>query len=255
MGIMDIVIIVAILLFALIGMLRGGARMFFGFFLLLIIMLCSSFISVWICPHLLRTETDDGVSYNVVARALMTPIESVLPSGGGFGELLDEEVTKGDDGKYYIGEATLDEAMTEAIAIPYVGGLIASFAETAAHNGESLRTSIAFLFVDYTLEVIVWVNLVIMLAIIRNIFRKKLYIYLDKNFTPNMVDRGIGTAFSLVILLVLLWGIGAWFAHFDNGSNWANGVDTYLTTKGPLCSFIMVHNPFLKLMHVTIPIT
>ena len=251
MGIMDYVIIGAIVIFALIGLVRGGAKMFFGLFLLLIIMVGSSFLAAWACPLFLKNETDDSVTYTKAATIVMTPLEGVLPSDGDFGALLDTEVTSGPDGSYYVGEAKLSDVITEKV--PYVGSFAASFVESAAHVGEPLRTTFAFKITEWIYEIVLWVNLVIALAIVRNIFRKKIYIYLDKHSGPSKLDRLIGLVFNLAILLVILWGAGALVAHFDNGSNWANTADNFMI-NGMIAKPLMCNNPLLKLMHITLPI-
>ena len=251
MKIMDFVIIGAIVLFALIGLIRGGAKMFFGLFLLLIIMVGSSFLAAWACPLFLKTETDDAVTYTKAATVVMTPLEGALPSDGDFALFLDTEVTKGPDGSYYLGEVKLADAVAEKV--PYVGSFVASFVASMARVGEPLRTTFAFKFTEWIYETILWVHLVIALAIVRNIFRKKLYIYLDKHSASSKLDRLIGVVFNLALLLVLLWGVGALIAHFDNGSNWANTADNFMI-NGLIAKPIMCNNPLLKLMHITLPI-
>lgn len=251
MAIMDFVIIGAAVLFALIGLIKGGAKMFFGLFMLLIIMVGSSFISAAVCPLFLKSEKEDAVSYTSAATLLMNPIAGAFPSDGDFGALLDTAVTKGTDGALYVGEVALKDAVTEKV--PYVGSFVASFVEAAAHPGETLRTTFAFKATEYIYETVLWIILVIVLAIIRNILRKKLYRYLDKHSGPSKVDRLIGVVLSLAILLVILWGAGAIIARFDDGSNWANSADAFLT-NGMIAEPLMTNNPLLKLIHVTLPV-
>lgn len=270
MEIMDFVLIGATVLFALIGLIKGGAKMFFGLFMLLVIMVGSAFISAAICPLFLRSEKDGAVTYSGAATVLMDPISGALPSDGTFGMLLDAEVKKNEDGEYYIrmevttegeegepGETySTDVKLTEAVAenVPFVGSFAASFVEKSAHPGETLRTTFAYKLTEYAYEAALWVILVIILAIIRNIIRKKIYIYLDKNPGPSKVDRVIGLVLNLAILLVILWGAGALIAHFDDGANWANTADNFLTS-GMLANPLMCNNPLLKLMGITLPIT
>ena len=251
MGIMDFVVIGAVVLFALIGLIKGGAKMFFGLFMLLIIMVGASFISALVCPLFLKSEKDDTVTYTGAATILMEPLSGALPSDGDFGTFLDMEVQKGADGTYYIGDKELKAAVTEHV--PYVGSFVASFVESAAHPGETLRTTFAYKLTEYIYETALWVILVIALAIVRNILRKKLYIYLDKHPGPSKIDRVIGLVFNLVILLAILWGVGALIAHFDDGANWANTADNFLT-NGMIAGPLMTNNPFLKLMGITLPI-
>ena len=249
---MDFIIIGAVVLFAIIGLVKGGAKMFFGLFMLLIIMIGSAFLSSLICPLFLKSEKDDTVTYTAAANVLMEPMAGILPSDGEFGTMLDVEVRKGADGALYVEDVKLTEAVTQKV--PYVGSFVASFVEKAAHPGETLRTTFAFKLTEYIYETALWLILVIALAIVRNILRKKLYIYLDNNPGPSKIDRTIGLVFNLVILVAILWGVGALIAHFDDGTNWANSADAFLTNgviAGPFMSF----NPFLKLMGVTLPVT
>ncbi|MBO4473177.1 MAG: hypothetical protein J5765_05145, partial [Clostridia bacterium] len=74
MGTMDFVLIGAAVLFALIGLIRGGAKMFFGLFMLLIIMVGAAFASSAICPLFLKKETETSVEYTSAANLLMDPI-------------------------------------------------------------------------------------------------------------------------------------------------------------------------------------
>ncbi|GEM_PF-2446621 len=251
MAIMDFVIIGAAVLFALIGLIKGGAKLFFGFFMLLVIMVGAAFISSALCPLFLESEKDGAVSYTGAAKVLMQPIGKALPSSGDFGTLLDTVVTKGEDSELYVGEITLKQAVTDHV--PYVGSFIASFADKAAAPGVSLRTSLSYTATKYVYETAVWIVLVIILAIIRNIIRKKIYRFLDKNSAPSKIDRLIGLVFNLAILLVILWGAGAIVARFDDGANWAHAADEFMI-KGAIAKPLMLNNPLLKLIHVTLPV-
>ncbi len=251
MGIMDFVIIGAAVLFALIGLIKGGAKMFFGLFMLLIIMIGSAFISAAVCPLFLRSEKDGAVSYTGAATVLMDPLGGALPSDGDIGVFLDTEVTRKADGELYVGEVKLKDAVTEKV--PYVGSFVASFVESAAYPGETLRTTFAYKITEYIYETVLWLILVIGLAIVRNIYRKKLFVYLDKHPGPSKVDRAIGLVINLVLLLVILWGVGALIAHYDDGTNWANSADAFLI-NGVIAKPLMANNPLLKLMNVTLPV-
>lgn len=249
---MDFVIIGATLLFAIIGLVKGGAKMFFGLFMLLIIMVGSAFISSALCPLLLKSEKEDGsVAYTGMATVLMDPLAGALPSDGELGGFLDAEVTRGPDGSLYVEGVKLTEAVSEKV--PYVGSFVAGLVDASAHPGETLRTTLSYKLAEYIYETVLWVILVVVLAIIRNVLRKKLYTYLDKNPGPSKVDRVIGMVINLAILLVLLWGVGALIARFDDGSNWAHSADTFLT-GGTIANPLMLNNPFLKLMGITLPI-
>ena len=251
MSIMDFVIIGVTVLFALIGLVKGGAKMFFGLFLLLVIMVGSAFISAAVCPKFLRTENDGAVEYTKAATVLMDPVSGWLPSGGDVGEMLDGVVTKDADGVLYVNDVNLKEAITEKV--PYVGSFVASLVVKVASPGETLRTTVAYKATEYAYETVLWVLLVIIFAIIRNIIRKKIYVYLDKHPVSSKIDRLIGLVMNLAILLALLWGVGALIAHFDDGANWANTADNFMI-NGMIAEPLMTNNPFLKLMNITLPI-
>jgi len=248
---MDFIIIGAAVLFALIGLIKGGAKMFFGLFMLLIIMVGSAFISSAVCPLFLKKETETEVTYTKAATVLMDPLAGALPSDGDLGTFLDTAVTKAADGTLYVGDVALKQAVTEKV--PYVGGFVASIVEKFAHPGETLRTTFAFKITEYVYETALWVLLVIILAIIRNIIRKKIFIYLDKHSIPSKIDRLIGLVLNLVILVAIFWGAGALIAHFDDGANWAHTADTFIT-NGVVAEPFMTNNPILKLMNITLPI-
>ena len=225
--------------------------MFFGIFMLLLIMVGASFVSAAVCPLFLRSENEESVEYTSVATLLMEPLAGAFPSDGEFGELLDAEITKGEDGVLYLGETALKDAISEKV--PYVGSFVATFVESAAHPSETLRTTFSYKATEYIYETALWIILVIALTIVRNIFRKKLYRYLDKHSTSSKIDRMIGLVLNLAILLVLFWGVGALIARFDDGSNWAYEADAFLT-NGVIAKPFMEFNPFLKLVGVTLPV-
>lgn len=252
MEIMDYVLIGAAVLFALIGLVKGGAKMFFGLFMLLIIMVGAAFASAAICPLFLKKETETSVEYTGAATVLMDPIAGVFPSDGDFGELLDTPVVKAEDGTLYVGEISLTDLIAEKV--PYVGGFVASFIGKDAHNGETLRTTFAFKLTEYAYEIVVWILLVILLAIIRNVIRKKIYRFLDKHSAPSKIDRLIGLVLNLAILLVLLWGVGAIVARYDDGANWAHTANSFMT-NGTLAGPLMSNNPLLKLIGGVLPAT
>ena len=242
---MDFVIIGAVVLFAIIGLVKGGAKMFFGLFMLLIIMVGSAFLSSLICPLFLKSEKEDTVTYTAAATALMEPMGGLLPSDGDFGEILDVEIRKGADGVLYLEDTPLADAVAEKV--PYIGSSVAPFVVKAAHSGETLRTILSYKMASYVYEIGLWVILVIVLAIIRNILRKKLYVYLDSHPGPSKIDRAIGLVLNLVILVAIFWGVGVLIAHFDSGDNWANTAYTFMT-DGVIAKPFMSFNPFLKLI-------
>ena len=249
---MDFIIIGAVIVFALIGFLKGSAKMCLGLLMLLIIMVGSAFISAAVCPLFLKSEKDGEVTYTGAATFFMDKYEGIFPTDGEFGELLDAEITKDEEGTLYVNGVALKEEITEKV--PYVGSFAASLSESEAREGITLRKTFAFKLTEYTYETIVWLVLVITLAIIRNILRKKLYVYLDSHPGPSKVDRVVGLVFGLVIMLAILWGVGTLIAHFDDGGNWANSADAFLI-KGVLAEPLMTNNPVLKLIGVTLPVS
>ena len=256
MGVMDFIIIGGAVLFALIGLIKGGAKIFFGLFMLLVIMVGASFISAAVCPLVLQKNTDEGVVYTSAAQTIMSPIANALPTSGDFATLLDTEIVLGEDEVLYVGEScevTLKAAISENI--PVVGQYLASFVEKAAIPGTTLRTSIAYNLTRYICEIILWVILVIALVIVRNIVRKKIFIFLDdkKHAAFSKIDRAIGAVVTLVIFLAILWGAGVIIARFDDGSNWANKADAFLL-NGVIAQPFMQANPLLKLINVTLPV-
>jgi len=253
---MDFIIIGGLILFALFGLLKGGAKILLGIFTLVLIMIASAFISSALCPVLLQRKTADGIEYTGMAHVIMDPIGNALPSGDGFSSMLDAKIVLGPDEVLYVGEEC-DVTLKDAISknIPVVGQYIASFAEKMASPGTSLRNSISYTVARFLYEIVIWVVLVIVLAIVRNILRKKIFRWLDdkKHATMSKVDRVIGLVINVLIFLVIIWGIGALVARFDDGSNWANSIDAFFL-NGPISKAFMSGNPFLKMMHITLPV-
>ena len=251
MGIMDFVLIGAAVLFAVIGLVKGGAKLFFGLFMLLVIMVGAAFISSAVCPLFLQSKSGDQLKPTAAATVLMKPIGSALPKDGTFGEFLDTAVTKGEDGSLYVGEKTVKDVLSEKI--PYVGSFVAPFLEKTIAPSDSLRDALSFTAAKYIYEFALWIVLVIILAILRNIFRKKIYRFLDKNSGPSKIDRIVGLVLCLAFLLAVLWGAGLVIAHFDDGANWAHTADTFLL-NGVISKPLFTANPLLKLIKVTLPV-
>ena len=239
---MDFIIIGAAVLLALIGLIRGGAKMFFGIFMLLIIMVVSAFISAAICPLFLKSEKADGsIEYTSAATLIMDPVKDMISVDG---DILDIEVEKKGD-TLYLGDVPLDEAVGEGV--PVVGPYLAVVVNTFANPGETLRITLAYKIAEYAYELVLWIILVIILAIIRNIFRKKIYRYLDHHPGPSKIDHLLGVVLNLVILLVLFWGVGTLVAYFDSGDNLLTDANAFLT-QGVIAQPFMEANPLLKLL-------
>ncbi|MBQ9370152.1 MAG: hypothetical protein IJU10_03655 [Clostridia bacterium] len=258
MGTMDFVLIGGIVLFGIIGLWKGGAKIFFGLFMLLIIMVGAAFISASVTPLFLsKTNADGSIEYTSAAQAIMTPVGEALPSNEMFSAVLDTDIVLGEDGVLYVGEDSdipLNGAVSENI--PVVGPYLASFLEATAVPGTTLRNSISYTVARFAFEIVIWVILVIILAIIRNIIRKKIFRWLDDKSHSAMskIDRVIGLAVSIAIFVAILWGFGGIVARFDNGSNWANTIDN-MFLEGKLAKPFMCANPLLKLLGLTLPVS
>ena len=253
MGIMDFVIIGLTVAFAVIGLIKGGAKLFFGLFMILVIAVGAAFISAAVCPLFLKSEKDDAVTFYAPATLLMNPIGNALPKKGEFGDLLNTAVTKGEDGALYVGEKALKEIVSDKV--PYVGSFIAPLVEKATVPSDSLRKSLSFTIVKYIYEFVVWGILFITLLILRSIVRKKIYRFLDHNSGPSKIDRVLGVIMMVAVLLAVFWGAGLAIAHFDEGEeNWAHTVDTFLL-NGVISEPLFKHNPLLKIIDVTLPVT
>ncbi len=173
-----------------------------------------------------------------------------MPSDGELGTVLDTAVTF-TDGVAYIGDINLTEAVSDKI--PYVGSFVASLAENVVQDGETLRVSVSFLIVKIALGAIIWLVLFIILIIIRNVIRKKVFNWLDRSSGPSKLDRLLGFIISAAIALALIWGAGAVTARFDDGDgNWANKADTFMY-EGTIASPLMENNPILKLLGIELP--
>ena len=252
MGIMDFVIIGLCVVFAVIGLIKGGAKLFFGLFMILVIAVGAAFISAAVCPLFLKSEKDGAVTFYAPATVLMKPIGNALPKSGDFGTLLDTPVTKGEDGALYVGDKALKEIVSDRV--PYVGSFVAPLVEKATVPSDSLRESLSFTIVKYIYEVVLWLILGIALLIVRNIVRKKIYRFLDHNSGPSKIDRVLGLVMMLVFLLAVFWGAGLAIAHFDDGAgNWANTADTFIL-KGVISKPLFTYNPLLKIIKVTLPV-
>jgi len=252
---MDYVLIGGALLFAIIGIWKGGAKIFFGFFMLLIIMVGAAFISASVTPLFLTKNTAEGVEYTAPAQAIMSPVGGMLPSGEEYEALLDTNIVLGEDGVLYVG-ADADVPVKNVVSenVPVVGPYLASFIEMSAEPGTTLRTSISYTAARFAYEIVIWVVVVIILAIIRNVIRKKIFHWLDdKNHaTMSKIDRIIGLFVNVAIFVALMWGFGAVVARFDDGSNWAYSLDN-MFFAGMISKPFMTMNPLLKLLGIALP--
>ncbi|MCR4726482.1 MAG: hypothetical protein K5753_04595 [Clostridia bacterium] len=250
---MDFVIIGLTVAFAVIGLIKGGAKLFFGLFMILVIAVGAAFISSLVCPLFLKTGKGNEVKFTPPATVLMNPIGNALPKGGEFGDLLDTPVKYKEDGALYVGEKALKEIVSEKV--PYVGSFVAPLAEKAAVPSDSLRKSLSFVIVKYIYEFVVWLILGIALLILRNVIRKKIYRFLDHNSGPSKIDRVLGVIMMVAVLLAVFWGAGLAIAHFDDGEgNWAHTADTFLL-NGVISEPLFKNNPLLKIINVTLPVT
>jgi len=251
---MDYVIIGGIILFALIGLWKGAAKLFFGLFMLLIIMVGAAFAASAISPLILTKTTDEGVEFTPAATVLMDPIGGIIPDSDEMGELLNKKI-EDRDGVLYFEDS--DVALTNAIAeyIPEVGSYLAPIVAAVAIPGMTLKVAVAYTLTRYVYEIAIWVVLVIILAIIRNIIRKKIFRYLDRedNAAKSKLDRVLGIVLNIAILLIIFWGVGALVARFDDGANWAHDADAFFL-NGTIAEPLMANNPLLKLINVTLPV-
>lgn len=242
MGIADYILIGGVILFALIGLIRGGAKMFFGLFLLVIIMVAASFLSGWLCPLILKKDADGTVEYTRAATILMDPIGEKLPLGD---SVFDEPIVKGEDGVYYVADQPLSDACAK---IPFVGSVLYPVLEPILVPGQSVRTIFAYKITEYIYEFVLWLVLVIVLVIVRNIFRKKVYRFLDNHSLSSKIDRLIGAIVSVAIFLVIFWGVGTVFTRLsgDNGG-WADKALS-VVTEGVIAEPVQNANPFLLIL-------
>jgi len=247
MTIGDFILIGGVLLFAIIGLVRGGAKMFFGLFMLLIIMLIASFLSGLICPLLLKSEKDGSVQYTSTATRMMDSIGEKLPLDE---ELYNTPLVKGSNGVYYVGETSLDSALAAEAG---VGTVLYLVVEEDLAEGQTLRTILSYKVTEYIFELIAWVILVILLAILRNIVRKKIYLYLDNHSVPSKIDRGIGLVLNLVIIVSIFWLVGFFLVKLDGeGDSIVSGAVS-VVTKGKVAGPFHKINPLLTLAQRSLP--
>lgn len=253
MGIMDIIVIVFIALLGIIGLIKGGAKMFFGLFMLIVIAVGAAFAASAISPYILTKGKGVGRTYTSAATILMNPIGKALPSGGKMGECFDQTMTVTENGEVTLsGGSTLKEGM--AGSIPYAGDIAASFVQPNAFDGSTVRNCIAYTITRYVYEAVIWLVLFIILIIIRNLIRRKIYAWLDNNSTPSAIDHFLGLIATIAFALVLLWGVLAILARLDNGGNWATKATEFMM-NGKISNFVVYKiNPFLKLMKLKLPV-
>lgn len=230
----DIAFFVIIALFALLGLIRGIAKSFKGFFLSVTIILCSL---------LLLGVTFEPARQTPAFEKLET---TLIEASSSWGDAFNMPVTIGDDGKYYV--HVIVEGSDEYLQLKAIDGINGKIADWLAgnfitENGQTLGgvaadviTSLvaaAALFLGYC------IGFGIIAYIIRRITRK---MHSSESATVKALDRVFGAIVAAALALVFILVVLAILAPL---SDKIPTVHEYLINS-PVCGFFYTNNPVAK---------
>ncbi len=225
MGIFDIILIAIAVLALVVGLLKGGAGIFFGFIGTLIVAVVAAVGAVFIVPQVAYTNADVG--FTDVAEEnygcsdlfymLYEPISSSFVSSD---DTLYNATFTANEGMVYgpFGEEgeeveiTLEEVITLAIpidgaeeALSGVCTFIAGFISSGANEGVTVGQAIANLITKLAFGGIIWFIVFLVLFIIKRILRRVLFKALDTHPVASKIDRAIGAILLVAVVIVIAW--------------------------------------------------
>ncbi len=209
-------LIVLALLLLLIGLRKGLAGVCFGFMGTLVCLAIAVAAGYFVSPYAVYSQ-DTGEMQSYLS-FVSEPLDSTF--NGMLGGAFDIEVISTDGGSVtvtYDGSSTDIETAVKAKAgegsilatvFPYVGSFLCTILASNARVGATLGTGLAGFVVRIIVTAVIALVLFIILFIIKRVIRRKLFTWLDSNSTPSKIDRLVGAALLLVVLLAAVWTAG-----------------------------------------------
>ncbi len=260
MEIIDIVFLVILLIAVLIGLKKGLAGVFFGFFGFIIIGVALGFVVNLTAPFIVYSDKDTGVLSNI-GETVYSPISELFPSDGAAADLFQSPIIIEDDtirlgitvtiGDDLVENPTLEQILQANISfipeqiMPYLTGFIKSF----ARDNQTLASALGEKLTIYIVGSAMWFIGAIVLTIIKNLIRRRVYKWLDNNKTASKLDRVGGMAFVTVLIICIIWGAGLFLkVQSDGGQDWAVSANSYVSDNSLLIKELNNSNLFIMIM-------
>lgn len=247
MGIVDIVLIGLIVVALVIGIYKGFAGVLLGFLGTLIIAAALTVAVPLITFNVMYVDKAQGVvaeseslGYSEPFYKVYSAVESkfvgvdstlwsatYVENGDSLGIEIEDE-----DGNYKI--VTLSEYLLSGLGdapyAQYLGGVanVANYLTKFGGKGLTIGHSMAAFLAFLAFGAILWFAGFILLLVGKLILKHFVFKALDGNGTASKIDRAIGAAFTVAVVIVIAW---AAFSFVDNNKlSWgiADGVDEWI---------------------------
>ncbi|NCA67254.1 MAG: hypothetical protein EOM87_04225 [Clostridia bacterium] len=240
MGVADIVLIVILLIAIIIGLKKGTAGIFFGFFGFIIIGVILGIVVNLAAPSIVFTDKSAGI-HSSIGEKIYDPIYSRFPTDGAIGDLFHSNIIKDGDtlrldttlvvGENTIVNPTLEEILSSSESfIPAQATSVAvTIISMFSKEGQTLAMTLSNAFTIYAVGTIMWIIAAFVLTIIKNIIRRQVYKWLDSHSTASKIDRAVGMAIATIIIVCIVWGAGLFIKiQADAGEDWAVSATDYV---------------------------
>ncbi len=260
MGIADIVLLVVILIAVIVGLKKGLAGIFFGFFGFLIIGVALGFVVNLTAPLLVFSDRANNV-HSSIGEMVYEPVYGLFPSDGAIGDLFHSPIVIDGDtlrlettiviGESSIENPSLDEVLSSfASFIPaQVMGIVTGTIKLFAREGQTLAMTLANMLTIYAVGTVMWIILAFVLTIIKRIIRHYVYKWLDNHRTASRIDRAVGAAITTIIIVCIVWGAGLFLKiQEDSGTEWAASANSYIKENTMLVNGLNEANVLIMIM-------
>lgn len=265
MGIIDYVLIAILFIGIIIGLRKGIAGIFFGFFGFLIIGVALGIIVNLTAPYIVYTDKDTG-ALSSIGDSVYQPIFGMFPSDGAAGDMLQSPIIVEEDGTLRlqltinidgapVENPTLEQIIQNSVSfipenvltpsLPYVTAVIKPF----VRNGQTLAQALAERLTIYAIGTVMWFVGSIVLTIIKNIIRRRVYKWLDSHSTASKLDRVAGMAIVSLIIVCIVWSAGLFLKiQEDAGKDWAISANNTISENTLVVNGLNNANPLILLV-------
>ncbi len=230
----DIAFFVIIALFALLGLIRGIAKSFKGFFL---------FITIILCSLLLLGVTFEPVRQTPPFEKLET---TLIDESSSWGDAFNMPVTIGEDGGYYV--HVIVEGSDEYLQLKAIDGLNGKLADWLAknfitENGQTLGGVAADVITSLVAAAALFLGYCMAFGIIAYMIRRMTRkMHSSESSAVKALDRVFGAIVAAALALVFILVVLAILAAL---SDKIPSVHEYLINS-PVCGFFYTNNPVAK---------
>lgn len=260
MGIVDIVLLVILLLAIIIGLKKGAAGIFFGFFGFLIIGVILGFVVNLTAPYIVFTDKEADIK-STIGEAIYEPVYNMFPSDGMAGDLFHSPIIIDGDtirlettiviNEQNIENPSLEQILssTESVIPEQAFSVVTGFLKLLVKDGQTLAQTLSNMLTIYAVGTVMWIVFAFILTIIKNLIRRKVYKWLDNHSSASKLDRAVGMAITTVIIICILWGAGLFLkVQEDGGQDWAASANTYINENTTIVKGLNESNLFIMIL-------